>query len=163
MPQDRPVPARAQKARSLLHSRRFGVLATISKKMPGFPFASVTPFSVDEQGRALFLFSGLALHTKNILEEPKASLLIFAPEVESDPLNSARMNVFGEVRSVPDQEIESARELYLRDHPDSEQWIGFGDFALYRLEVTEVYFVGGFGEMGWVEKSDFTAAGGSNE
>jgi heme iron utilization protein len=127
--------------------------------MPGFPFASVTPFSVDEQGRALFLFSGLALHTKNLLEEPKASLLVFEPEAESDPLNSARMNVFGEIHPVPEQELDAARELYLRDHPDSEQWIGFGDFALYRLEVADVYFVGGFGEMGWVAKSDFTGAG----
>jgi heme iron utilization protein len=158
---DNPVPVRAQKARSLLHRRGFGVLATISKKMPGFPFASVTPFSVDEQGRALFLFSGLALHTKNLLEEPKASLLVFEPEAESDPLNSARMNVFGEVHPVPKQDLDAARELYLADHPDSEQWIGFGDFTLYRLEVADVYFVGGFGEMGWVAKGDFAAAGTS--
>lgn len=128
--------------------------------MPGFPFASVTPYSVDDQGRGLFLMSTLALHTKNVLEDPKASLLVFEPEAEQDQLNTARMNVLGEVRAVPEEEADAARAIYLRDHPESEQWIGFGDFALYRLEVSEVYFVGGFGEAGWVAKSDFAAAAG---
>jgi hypothetical protein len=34
----------------------------------------------------------------------------------------------------------------------------FGDFGLYRMNVADVYFIGGFGEMGWVSKSDFAAA-----
>ena len=159
MQTDRPVPALARKARSLYQKRGFGVLGTVSKKMAGFPFASRTPYSVDSQGRALFLFSGLAQNTKNILEAPRCSLMVYEPKAEQDPLDSARMNVVGEVRPVPEDEWEAARELYLRDHPDSEQWIGFGDFGLYRLEVTDVYFVGGFGEAGWVSKGDFVAAG----
>src|SRR3954454_22303713 len=92
---------RAQKAFALLKGRAFGVLGTVSKKGPGYPFASVTPFSVDDHGRPLFLMSALAVHTKNILEEPKASLLVFEPEAEQDPLGSARMNVMGEVYAVP--------------------------------------------------------------
>ena len=159
MQTDRLVPARARKARSLYQQRRFGVLATVSKKMAGFPFGSVTPYSVDSLGRALFLFSGLAQHTRNILEDPRCSLMVYEAEAEQNPLDSARMNVLGEVRPVPEDEWEAARELYLRDHPDSEQWIGFGDFGLYRLEPADVYIVGGFGEAGWVSRADFAAAG----
>ena len=147
----------AQKARSLLESRQFGVLATVSKRMPGYPFASVTPFSVDSDGRPVFLMSGLAVHVKNLLDDPKASLLVFEPEVEQDPLTAARMNVMGEVRAVPEEDAPAARDLYLRQHPESEQWIGFGDFRLYRMEVADVYYIGGFGEMGWVSKGDFQA------
>ncbi len=149
---------RAQKAFTLLKGRAFGVLATVSKKVPGYPFASVTPFSVDDQGRPVFLMSGLAVHTKNFLEDPKASLLVFEPGAEQDPLGSARMNVMGEVHAVPEADLAAARELYLEQHPDSAQWVDFADFGLYRLLVQEVYYIGGFGEMGWVSKSDFAQA-----
>lgn len=149
---------RAQKAFALLEARKFGVLATMSKKAPGYPFASVTPFSVDDHAQPLFLMSGLALHTKNLIENPKASLLVFEPEAEQDPLGSARMNVMGQVHAVPDDEVRGARELYLKHHPESAQWMDFGDFRLYRLSVEDVYYIGGFGEMGWVSKTDFAEA-----
>jgi putative heme iron utilization protein len=149
---------RAQKAFSLLSDRKFGVLATMSKKVPGYPFASVTPFSVDDHGRPLFLLSGLALHTKNILDDPKASLLVFEPEAEQDPLGSARMNVMGEIHPVPDAEVEAAREIYSKQHPESAQWMDFGDFRLYQLSIEDVYYIGGFGEMGWVSKADLAGA-----
>jgi putative heme iron utilization protein len=115
------VMERARKARQLLNIRRFGILATVSKKMPGYPFASVTPFSVDDQGRPIFLMSALAVHTKNIVEHPNASLLVFEPNAEQDPLGAARMNVMGEVHAVPDHEVAATRDLYLKDHPESEQ------------------------------------------
>ncbi len=153
-----PVPARAQKARTLLEQRRFGVLATVSKRMPGYPFASITPFSVDQQGRPLFLMSGLAVHTKNLADTQHASLLVFEPEAEQDPLGSARMNLMGDVQRISEQDQAAMRALYLKDHPESEQWFDFGDFALYRMDVADVYYIGGFGEMGWVSKSDFASA-----
>lgn len=126
--------------------------------MPGYPFASVTPYAMDEHGRPIFLISQLAVHTKNLNEDPKASLLIFDPAAEQDPLTSARMNLMGEVRPVPDADLEAVRSLYLQQHPSSEQWLDFGDFGLYRLEIQDIYYVGGFGEMGWVSKQDFEKA-----
>ena len=162
-PGDRRSATRAQKARTLLQSRRFGVLATVSKRIPGYPFASVTPFTVDPEGRPLFLMSGLAVHAKNIQDDPKASLLIFEPEAEQAPLGAARMNVMGEVHPVPDAEVQAARDLYLEQHPESEQWMGFGDFRLYRMSVADVYYIGGFGEMGWVSRGDFAGAAPESE
>ena len=148
---------RVEKARELISSRSFGILATMSKRMPGYPFASVTPYACDESGSPLFLMSGLAVHSKNLAENPKASLLVYEPGAESDPLSSARMNLMGEVQPVPEAESAAARTAYLARHPDSEQWIDFGDFALYRLAVDDVYYIGGFGEMGWVSATDYKA------
>jgi heme iron utilization protein len=153
-----PLSSRARKARSLLEARRLGVLTTVSSRLPGYPFASITPFSLDGQGRPVFLISGLAVHTKNLMADPRASLLVFESGFEQDPLGSARMNLLGGVRAVPEDEIASVRGAYLKDHPESAQWMGFGDFRLYRLEVTEVYYIGGFGEMGWISKDDFEGA-----
>jgi putative heme iron utilization protein len=153
-----PSSSRAQKARSLLGARRLGILTTVSGRLPGYPFASVTPFSLDGQGRPVFLMSGLAVHTKNVAADPRASLLVFEPGMEQDPLGSARMNLLGGMRAVADDELAGVRAAYLKDHPESAQWMGFGDFRLYRLEVTEVYYIGGFGEMGWISKDDFEGA-----
>ena len=67
-----------------------------------------------------------------------------------DSANAARANVFGGVTVVPPGEEAAVRELYLSKHPESAQWVNFGDFAFYALAVRGAYWVGGFGEMGWV-------------
>ena len=43
------------------------------------------------------------------------------------------------------------REDYLGRHENARYWVDFDDFAFYRMEVRELYFVAGFGAMGWVE------------
>lgn len=146
---------RVDKARALVASRTFGVLATVSKRMPGYPFASVMPYVADSQGQPIFLLSRLAVHTKNLLENPKASLLVYEPEAETDPLGAARMNLMGEVQELPEDAQDEVRALYVARHPDSEQWLDFGDFGLYRMRIDDVYYIGGFGEMGWVSKGDY--------
>jgi putative heme iron utilization protein len=146
--------SRANLAKALLTSRGFGVLATHSKRRPDYPFASMVTYAVDRRGCPLFLLSSLAVHTSNLQANPKASLLVFAEGAESDPLNSARANFFGEAALVPEDQIGEARGLYLAKQPEAEQWIDFGDFALYRMELVEAYYVGGFGVMGWVDGAD---------
>jgi hypothetical protein len=137
-------------AHALLRSRGFGVLATFSRRAPEYPFASVVTYAVDTSGSPVFLLSRLALHTTNLLANPKASLLVLSEDVENNPLDSARVNFFGEIAVMPESEAAEARVLYLGRHPDSAQWIDFGDFALYRMILAQAYYVGGFGVMGWV-------------
>ena len=128
-----------------------GVLATISSSLAGYPYASLTNYAVDDHGRPLFPFSTLAVHTSNLAQEPKASPLVFEEEALQDPLSAARVNVMGTVRPVNGNEIDAAGAAYLQRHPSSSLYIDFGDFAIYRMAVTEIYFIGDFGEMGWVE------------
>jgi heme iron utilization protein len=61
----------------------------------------------------------------------------------------------GEVRQVPEADEAAARERYLARHPGAAQWAGFGDFAFYRLELADLYYVGGFGQMGWLSVGDW--------
>jgi putative heme iron utilization protein len=56
---------------------------------------------------------------------------------------------------VPKAELGDARKLYLACHPNSKYWVDFEDFSFYRMDVVDVYFVGGFGVMGWVSASDY--------
>ena len=66
----------AKNARELLLKEYRGALATQSKAMPGFPFGSVVPYCLDEQGRPLILISRIAQHTHNLQKDPKCSLLV---------------------------------------------------------------------------------------
>ena len=52
-------------------------------------------------------------------------------------------------------ELAVARNLYLKHHPNSKYWVDFEDFSFYQMDVVDVYYVGGFGVMGWVSASDY--------
>jgi putative heme iron utilization protein len=45
--------------------------------------------------------------------------------------------------------------MYLERHANSKYWVDFEDFSFYRMDVVDVYYVGGFGVMGWVSASDY--------
>ena len=148
---------KALHARQLADSRGFGCLSTLSARHPGFPFASIAEFATDEEGQPVFLFSGLAIHTKNLAADPRASLIVFAADAEQDTLSAARLTLMGNVQRLDDDAPGTAavRDRYLARHPQAAQWVDFGDFAFYRLEVSDVYWVGGFGQMGWVSPMEF--------
>ncbi|HZZ16785.1 MAG TPA: DUF2470 domain-containing protein [Candidatus Sulfotelmatobacter sp.] len=59
---------------------------------------------------------------------------------------------------VPEDEIAATRQVYLATHENSRYWVDFADFGFFRLEVADVYYVGGFGVMGWVDSRDYEAA-----
>lgn len=149
---------RPRAARQLVEQRCVGVLATISSRLDGYPYASLTNYAADDHGRPLFLFSTLAVHTSNLVQESKASLLVFEEEALQDPFSSPRVNVMGTVHPVAGSEIDSARALYLHRHPSSAQYIDFGDFAIFRMTITDIYLIAGFGEMGWVAAADYLRA-----
>jgi heme iron utilization protein len=153
-----PEPSFAERARTLLHLGRIGTLATISRKQPGFPFGSLMPYGLDESGRPIFLISSMAMHTQNLQADPRASLLVAQLEAHADPLGSSRLTLVGNVARIAEPELTAARALYLARHENSKYWVDFEDFAFYRMEVIDLYYVGGFGVMGWVEAKDYNHA-----
>jgi putative heme iron utilization protein len=59
---------------------------------------------------------------------------------------------------VPEADVAGARQLYLGRHADSKYWVDFRDFSFYRMSVVDVYYVGGFGVMGWVSAPEYYSA-----
>jgi putative heme iron utilization protein len=159
-----PEPTYAERARTLAHVGRVGMLATLSRRHPGHPFASVMPYALDGAGRPVVLISSMAMHTQNLLADPRASLLVTQPdpvsprEESGDPLARARLTLMGDARVVPAAEVSAARAAYLARHARAAYWVDFEDFAFWRLEVTDLYFVGGFAAMDWVSAADYIAA-----
>jgi len=153
-----PEPAYAERARTLLHVGRVGSLATLSRKHPGWPFGSVMPYGLDPLGRPILLISDMAVHTQNIVGDPRASLLVSQPDWSGDPLGGGRVTLTGNVSMIGAEEREEARRPYLARYETAKYWVDFQDFALYRMEVLDIYFVGGFGVMGWVSIDEYARA-----
>jgi putative heme iron utilization protein len=128
-----PEPSLAERARTLASLGRIGSLSTHSRKFPGFPLGSMMPYADDERSRPVFFISSMAMHTQNLLQDPRASLLITQPDVSGDPLGAARVTLIGTAVEVPSAEV---RELYLSQYENARLWQDFTDFAYYRLEVT---------------------------
>jgi putative heme iron utilization protein len=152
-----PEPSYAERARTLAHLGRTGTLATLSRKHPGHPFASVMPYALDERGRPLMLISSMAMHTQNLVADGRASLLVAQPTA-GDPLAAARLTLVGEAQAVPKADVAGARAAYLARHANASYWVDFDDFGFWRLEPVDFYFVGGFGAMDWVTAFDYATA-----
>ncbi|HSP16344.1 MAG TPA: DUF2470 domain-containing protein [Thermoanaerobaculia bacterium] len=156
-PPTAPEPSHAERVRTLLETESIGTLATQSERHPGWPFASVMPYALTGDGSPLFLISGMAVHTQNLLADPRASLLAMQSGSGADPLGSPRATLLGSARRIDDPD-PSLRQAYLARHPSARHWIEFSDFSFFQLDVTHIYFVGGFGVMGWVVRDDYASA-----
>jgi heme iron utilization protein len=155
-PEPGSEPTYAERVRTLLASERVGTLATQSVRRPGWPFASVMPYALTDDAAPLFLISGMAIHTQNLLADPRASLLVMQSGGDADPLGSPRATLLGTAQRI--ESTGALRAVYLDRHSSAKYWIDFSDFSFFRLDVTDVYFVGGFGVMGWVDAVDYRAA-----
>ena len=96
----------------------------------------------------------MAMHTQNLQADPHASLLVTQQDTEGEPLGASRVTLLGNVcqyRSPSWPRLASSTER----HANSKYWVDFEDFSFYRMDVVDVYYVGGFGVMGWVSASDY--------
>ena len=151
-------PTFAERARTLVYMGRVGSLSTLSRKQHGFPFGSVMPYGLDDRANPVFLISTMAMHTQNVQADPRSSLLVTQPDTAGDPLGASRVTLLGNILPVPVPEVAEARKLYLARHANSKYWVDFDDFSFYRMEVVDVYYVGGFGVMGWVSATEYYSA-----
>ena len=151
-------PSHAERVRTLFSLGNTGTLATFSKKVAGYPFGSLMPYALDDAGSALFLISNMAMHTQNVKADPRASLFVAQTATDGDVLGAARATLVGDVLPVPAEATGAARERYLALHEGSRYWVDFSDFGFFRLTPAEIYYVGGFGVMGWVPSKEYAAA-----
>jgi hypothetical protein len=116
-----------------------------------YPYASLVTIAALPDGAPLTLISTLAEHTKNILKDPRASILFDETGGRGDPLEGARVSVFGKMEEVKDP---AARARFLGRNPSAEMYADFDDFAFYVLRVEGAHFVGGFGRINDLSAED---------
>jgi putative heme iron utilization protein len=153
-----PEPSHAERVRTLISLASVGTLSTLSRKHSGFPFGSLMPFALDSAGRPIFLISNMAMHTQNLKADPRCSLFVGQAAADGDPLGAARATLIGHAEPVTEDDGMSVREQYLARHENSRYWVDFSDFSFFRLEPIDLYYVGGFGVMGWVAAEDYRIA-----
>jgi putative heme iron utilization protein len=85
----------------------------------------------------------LAIHTKNVLADPRVSLMLDERR-PGDPLEGARVMLMGITARTDDP---AARRRYLARQPEAEAFVGFKDFAFYRMEIKSAHLVAGFGRI----------------
>ncbi|BBM98619.1 heme oxygenase (biliverdin-IX-beta and delta-forming) [Marchantia polymorpha subsp. ruderalis] len=154
------LPSPAIAVRNLIEQARYAHLCTIMSRMHhrrrGYPFGSLVEFATDSSGHPIFSLSPLAIHTRNLLADPRCTLVVQVPGWSG--LANARVTLFGDVYPLPAEQQEWAHKHYSvkHQHGASQQW---GNFNYYRMEtISDVYFVGGFGTVAWVDVKDFESA-----
>ena len=152
-------PSHAERVRTLVAGQTRGSLATLAVDPPGTPFGSVVTYGLDPRGRPVSFVSTLAEHTRNLLADPRASLLVLEAVTDgSDPLAASRATLLGLLEQVGDEaEAQEAKEAYLVANPQAF-YVTYGDFLCVRLEVQQIRYVGGFGRMSWVDVADYASA-----
>jgi len=109
-----------------------------------FPFVTLVLPALDPQGRPLLLLSDLSDHARNLKRDPQASLLFDGTAGLAEPLTGPRLTLIGRVALADDAD---SRARYVAAQPSAEGYIGFGDFHLYRFDISEGLLVAGFGRI----------------
>ena len=139
-------------ARRLLYHQSFGVLSTHSIDVEGYPFGSIAPYALDYQGQPAILISEIAQHTRNIKHDNRVSLTVFDPRAE-DPQAASRLTWIGDAEPIDPSETD-IRKRYLRYFPSAESYFETHDFSFYRISLRRARFIGGFGQIFWIDPSD---------
>lgn len=144
-------------ARRFTRGQTSGVLSTISNRLDGFPFGSVSPFILDHAGRPVILISDIAEHTKNINADSRVSLIV--QPYSTDMQTTGRVTVIGRAERLPEKDQLGPR--YLRFFPQAEGYFAMHDFQFYRVEPVKIRWIGGFGRIFWIDPDAYLAASGS--
>ncbi|KAL8142849.1 hypothetical protein V2J09_015881 [Rumex salicifolius] len=147
-----------EEIRTVLANSDRGMLSTFSQKYEGYPSGSMVDFACDANGSPILAVSSLAVHSKDLLANPRCSLLVARdPEDRTDLV----ITVHGDAICVPDEERAAVRSAYLEKHPNAF-WVDFGDFQFMRIEPKVVRYVSGVATAllgsGEFSKEDFSAS-----
>ena len=145
-----PVKETAALARTMVRAALKGSLGTLLQPS-GHPYASLLLTATEPDGSPVLLISKLALHTKNLAVDARASLLIDATGTDADPMAGSRITLIGEARPTTSA---TARRRYLARHPVSAGYADFPDFAFYKFDIASAHYIGGFGRIVDIPRAD---------
>lgn len=137
----------AAETRSLVRLSTKGSLAT-SEAPSGAPYASLITLATEADGSPIFLISTLARHTRNLVADPRAAILLDGTGLGGpgggDPLQGARLTLSGRAERTDDP---AARRRFLARQAQAAFYADFPDFSFWRLEIEGAHFIGGFGRI----------------
>ena len=138
---------------NLMRNCREGVLSTVSKKYEGYPFGSFVTFISGADRSIIFYASDIAQHTINLKNNSKACITLFNLS-EGDKQDSARLSLIGDVKKI-DKDVEEISRQFIEFFPESSQYSNMHDFNFYRLKISQVRWIGGFGKIAWLSSTNW--------
>lgn len=143
----RPTDEEARRlGRKLMAEAEFASLGVLEPES-GTPLVSRIAVAVERDGSPFFLGSDIAMHTKALKADSRASLLMGEPPGKGDPLAFPRITVIGRFArlSRDDKGHAARRAFWLAQHPKAQMYIDFADFGFWRMSVERANLNGGFG------------------
>ncbi|MGH1428543.1 MAG: HugZ family protein [Arenicella sp.] len=139
-----------QKVSSLIENQQSLLLSTIDNQHNSQTYSSYAPYFCDvKEGAFYVLLSGLAEHTQNLIDQPRASMLIIEDESKSEQI-FARVRVQYEIRAEMVLDVEIQRQVF---HKMKERFgevvdvlQSLSDFNVFRLSPIKGRYIEGFGK-----------------
>lgn len=122
--------------------------AALATSLEGRPYVSLVTVAFDHDLSPILLLSRLADHTRNLLADSRAALLLDGTEGHANPQTGPRVTLTGVLAECDDPRL---RGRFLARHPGAALYAGFGDFAIWRMTLERGHFVGGFGRAVWFD------------
>jgi len=148
-----------QALRKLLEGQSIASLGTLRE---GEPYVSMVPFALLPEGSGFVIHvSQLSSHTEDMLESPRVSLLVVAPETPGTPPQAvARITIQGraEQYTVSAPGYVAAREAYLSRFPQAIDIFELSDFSLFAIRPSSIRFIAGFAQAVTLTPGAFATA-----
>ncbi|MBK1704697.1 HugZ family protein [Halochromatium glycolicum] len=135
----------ADRARQVLAGTFHGLLSTHSQELTGYPFGSVVPYVLDQEGLPLLLLSPLSQHTRNLDADSRCGLTV-VEEREGDVQQRGRLSAVGDVAPAG---AEADAERYFRYFPHTRDYLEQLGFRFYRFTPLRFHWNGGFATARW--------------
>ena len=139
----------------LYRTTNAAILSTMSNKYEGYPFGSFITY-VSDRNRTLFMYtSDIAQHTKNLKSNPKACVTLFKLDTDYDKQNSSRLTLMGDLKTVSNEELDDCQNRFIKFLPESKKYSSMHDFKFYKLVISRVRWIGGFGDIAWLNPKNW--------
>ncbi|WP_232480391.1 HugZ family protein [Roseomonas sp. KE2513] len=150
-----PAEERGPAARALMRGASSATLATVAEG--GQPYASLVTPAVAEDGAVLLWLSTLSEHTRQLMHDPRCSLLFLGEPEGPNPQTTPRVTVTGLAERIEDPGLKA---VWLARHPYAELYADFADFGLWRIMPMGGQMVLGFARAHRLRAADLRSAPG---
>ncbi len=139
-------------ARGLMTGATSGALAVLEED--GGPFVSRIALAPSPEGVPMALLSGLSVHTRALMADPRCALLLGEPGAKGDPLTHPRLSLRALAAFADPAEDTDLRAHFVRLRPKAAVYAGLPDFRAVRFRPLSASLNGGFGRAYALAASD---------
>ena len=136
---------------------KFG-LALSTLDNDGYPWTSYAEYVLDKRGCPIILLKDDAVHTIHLDHTSRVSVLLRTSQEQ--PQDRSRLTLRGDANrlsAATEEDLSTLESAFCLEHPYAETLLRERpDFALWRIEPSSVFYVGGFGvQAQWVDPVDY--------